>query len=91
MSDAVPFTQFLLPDGLPRKTEIPVPTDVARMAYALIAVGWRFEVEILGDGSIHMDCCNDDRQLASEIAPNGPEVPGAVERLIRAADEAYRG
>lgn len=73
---AIPFTQYLRPDG-----------DLAR---ACIAEGVRFEVEHLRTGEASFEAVVTDEDgdavpLACEIVENGPAVPDAIDRLVRAA------
>jgi hypothetical protein len=92
----VAFTQFLLPRGERLPTSIDMSADVEAMADRLIAAGYRFECEVLRTGHVHVDCCGpaldgsgEDLPLASEICSNGPEVPQAVEQMIREAHAAW--
>lgn len=85
------FTQFLFPDGRPMPIVIDMPADVEAMATELNTAGWSFEIEKHPDRTvIHMDCCQDDRQLANALVENGPEVPSAVEALVRRAHERFQ-
>lgn len=84
MNTAIPFTQFLRPDGRQREVSIQRPADVADKAYKLISAGCRFEIEELTTGQVSMTVERDDPDgeaevLAMEIVPNGPRVPGAVD------------
>ncbi len=84
------FTQFLFPNGTRKEVTIDMPEEVEFLADALIEAGWRLEIECFPDRQIvNMDVSNDDEQLASHICKNGPEVPVAVEKLIRVAHERW--
>jgi hypothetical protein len=39
----------------------------------------------LTTGEVSLACETEEEDIAIEICPNGPEVPGAVDRMIRAA------
>lgn len=82
---SIPFTQFHRPNGRPEAVSIDRPADVEAKAREVIARGWKFECEVLTTGHVHLDVCNADEQLASEICDNGPAVEGAVDRLVAAA------
>ena len=97
MSVAVPFTQYLLPDGRKRPNVIDLPDELAAPVKALLEAGCVFEVEILsaGDpftgmthesGAVSLTCERGEDILAAEIVPNGPGVKEAVIRMIK---EAY--
>lgn len=84
----IPVIQFVLPDGREREQCVRRPEPIARKAYALIARGYRFEAEILTTGDVHLTLSDpvESLDLASEIAPNGPEVHAAFDRLVTDAD-----
>jgi hypothetical protein len=78
------FTQFMFPDGCRKPVIIDMPDEIERLAADISASGYRFEIECFPDTQlVHMDCCNEDAPLWSEVVKNGPEVPVAVERLVR--------
>lgn len=88
--NGVPFTQFLRPDGRQIGVWIDRSPEVAEIARALAADGVRFEVEHLMTGEASFEAVRDGSDgepdsLASEIVPNGPGVPEAVDRLVREA------
>lgn len=85
----VAFVQFLLPHGEQRHTTIDMPDEVAVFGGELREAGYRFEIEVLRTGHIHADVCDDEGQLASEVCSNGPEVPVAIERMIRTAHSRW--
>jgi hypothetical protein len=86
----IPFTQFLRPDGRRMDVSVERPPEVYALAMGLVANGYRFEIEELRDGTVSMDCSRpeDDGPVAMELCRNGPEVPDAVDRLVRAAARA---
>ena len=82
MTYEIEFTQYLLPDG--RK----VPTffqtedkEIYDKAQAIITAGYRFECEILRNGVCSFTI-TDERDEAIELAPNGPAVVDAINKLI---------
>jgi hypothetical protein len=79
------FTQYLRPHGRPQEVEIARPADIEQLAAAVRVRGFAFEIEVLTTGEINMDCCNEDEQLCCEVCDNGPQVPDAVDRLVRQA------
>lgn len=86
-TNEIPFTQFLRPDGRKREVRIERPTPVARAALRLIEAGYRFECEELSTGHASLTVVDpkDEVDIAIEVVPNGPEVPGAVDRLVKMA------
>jgi len=85
----VKFTQFLRPDGRRREITIARDDTIEAKAAELCAYGWNFEIEELTDGTIHMDCCSAEQQLANELCDNGPPVTAAVERLVHSAHATW--
>lgn len=84
----VVFTQYLRPDGRTQSVWIEREADVVAIAAALLKQGYHFDIEELADRMVSMTCesANEDEPpIAHELVPNGPEVPPAVDRLIRAA------
>lgn len=81
----IPFTQFLMPDGRQTQVTINRPDAIATLARGLIDQGCRFEIEMLQTGEISMECLRGKRILASELCPNGPPVPLAVDKMIQEA------
>ena len=91
---AIPFTQFLLPDGRKRSVSIERPGEVARLAHELIDAGYRFECECLpGGNDVSLTCENDEfgdsrDVIAIVVATNGPGIPDVVDQLVHNAHEA---
>lgn len=81
----IPFTQYLRPNGRPKEVYIDLGIETENKAQQLIDCGCRFDIEILLTGIVSMTCEQGDELLAMELAPNGPEIPGAVKRLIDSA------
>lgn len=82
MAQAVPFTQYLRPDGRKVSVSIERPENIATKAQSIIDRGLRFECEQLIDGSISLTISDDNGDIDIEVVPNGPEVPPAVDRLV---------
>lgn len=88
---SIPFTQFLRPDGKQRAITVDRSADIETKARALMAVGFRFEIEELTTLDIYMDCSRpqDDEPIANEISYNGRPVLDAVDRLVSTAYERW--
>lgn len=80
----IPFTQYLRPDGRAIPVTIDMPDEVHAKAIAIIAAGYRFEVEHLttGHASLTIFDPGEEVDVAIEVVPNGPEVPEAIERMV---------
>lgn len=89
---SIHFTQFLRPNGQKKPVVIDMNEDVEKLANQLISNGYKFEIEELSTGVIHMDCSKEDQDpIAIELCQNGPPVVDTVERLVRTAHErAFR-
>ncbi len=86
----VPFTQYLRPHGRPVDVWIERDPHVAALAKRLVEAGYRFDIEELSDRTVSMtvekrDMREDDAPIAIELCPNGPDVPGMVDKLITTA------
>lgn len=74
----LPFTQYLLPDGRIREIRMPCPPEAEGDARTLLAVGARFEAEILSTGHVSLTVEHpaweaDDRgPVAIELCTNDP-------------------
>lgn len=82
---SIPFTQFMRPDGREKPVTVNRPSDVEILAGKVVEVGGRFTIEELMTGAVSVACEYDENDVACEIVPNGPQVPGAVDRVIRDA------
>ncbi len=86
---SIEFTQYLMPNGRREQTFIDdMPAEIEAMADQFIAAGGRYESEMLRDYAIiSLTACyrvgGEEQDVEIEICKNGPDVPGAVERLIR--------
>lgn len=85
MGGRIRFNQYMPPNGRRVVVESSEVTDTIKAkADALIAKGYRFESEILTTGEVFMDVMDASREneIANELSPNGPEVTGALNRLV---------
>ena len=88
----VTFTEYLLPDGKRRSLTITCEDEIADKANALRAEGWQFEIETLQTGKVHLDCCNDEEQLANEVVEDRYSVvKRAIDNLISNAYDRLQG
>jgi hypothetical protein len=83
---SIPFTQYLRPNGRRTSVEIDRPPEIEQLAEQFINAGGSYECEELTTGhasltAVHPDC--DDGDCAIEVVMNGPEVPEAVDRVVR--------
>jgi len=81
---AIPFTQYLLPDGRTTEVTINRPEAVEKQARVVSEHGWRFECELLTTGDVSLTVFDPTKgeDVAIELVPNGPLVPPAVDRLV---------
>ena len=86
------FTQYLRPDGRRHAVSIERDGDIATKAASVRTAGGRFEIEVLGDGTISMTIERDNADgevdiLSAQLCANGTAVPETVDVLV---EEAYR-
>lgn len=81
---SIPFTQYLLPNGRQRPASLNTHATIEIQAYELIDAGYVFEVEMLSNGVIHMDCHQpgDELPISLQLCDNGPQVLEAVQNLV---------
>lgn len=81
---AIPFTQYLRPDGRARDVSIERPEEIERKALQIIQAGYVFECEELTTGHASLTIADPRKgdDVAIEVVPNGPAVPDAVDRLV---------
>lgn len=85
---SIPFTQYLMPDGRPVQECIDRSAEVEEKARAVMEAGYFFEMELLSDWSTVSFTVADRAagvDLEIILVQNGPEVPDAVDRLVRTA------
>lgn len=85
---AIPFTQYMRPDGhrVPQFIDLDATTE--EKSANLIAQGFRFEIEVLTTGEVSMTIVHDDYgcDVAIRVCPNGPQVPAKVAEMINGFD-----
>lgn len=86
---SIPFTQFMLPNGRRVQVSVDRSSEVEEKAQKLISEGFAFEVEILRNGVVNMDCNRGDVILGQELATNDTDVPEKVDRLVNKAYERF--
>jgi hypothetical protein len=83
----IPFTQYLRPDGRKVDEGIDMPAEIEALAQRFLRAGGRYEAEVLREGTVSFTAVyrvNEEPQdIAIELCPNGPDVPYAVEMLVR--------
>ena len=87
----VEFTQFCLPDGRQKQITTEVADDLAPQLSSIESVGARLEAEILTTGEVSLSISVPwEGNFDTIVVQNGPEVSGAVDKLIRRfSQEAY--
>lgn len=83
----IPFTQYLRPNGKQRAIEIDRPEEIEAIAHEFIASGGRYECEELNTGQVSLTAVKDDDDVCIELCMNGPDVPAAVDRLVKKSKE----
>jgi hypothetical protein len=79
----IPFTQYMRPDG--RRVEVLIgrPSEIAALASRIIERGFLFECEHLTTGHVSFTIAGPDDDEDIEVVSNGPEVPVAVDRMVK--------
>jgi hypothetical protein len=89
------FTQYLRPHGRPREELFEATEEVEAIADRFIAGGGWYECEVLSDEvTVSLTACmrvdGEGQDVAIQVCKNGPEIPAAVERLVRASVEKLK-
>lgn len=84
---AIRFTEFVLPRGEKRNMFVKRPFAITQKAKHILALGYRFEAEVLTTGQISLTITSDICDVCIQICNNGPEVLEAVDRLIMSFNE----
>ena len=82
---AIPFTQYMLPNGTPKRIEIDRPPGIEAKADSILATGkYRFEAEVLTTGEVSLTTFNleTEENDAIEVCTNSPKVLDAVDKMI---------
>jgi hypothetical protein len=79
----IPFTQFV--NKKPVGVEMETNSKTEELARRLLDGGYRFEMEELLGGMVHMDCSKPGAEgpVALELCENGPPVAVYLERLVK--------
>lgn len=80
----VQFTQYLRPNGHKITQYIDLKPEIKKMAQTIIDCGYRFESEVLGDGTTCAFTITNDEEgdVYIILVPNGPEVPQKISEMI---------
>jgi len=90
-TEAIPFTQHLMPDGRKQTIWWEGTPELRHLASVLLAYGCCFEIEMLSDyATISATVERDDDEgevevFAHKLCRNGPMVPLMIDSLIKAA------
>lgn len=76
------FTQYLRPNGKKQPVVIDRPEDIEIKVKEIEELGYKFEIEVLSTGIVHMDCCDSNEQIYSELCNNGPTIVDYVDNLV---------
>ncbi len=90
---AVQFTQYLRPDGRTKLITLSVADDLFANVEAIKNIGARLECEVLMNGIVSLTICDPDEgdDFDIRLTANGPDVPKAVDDLIRQfTEKKYR-
>lgn len=86
---AIPFTQYMRPNGRKVSVSIERPADIEKIACGFIERGGWFEVEHLVTGHASLTACfvidGEPDDIAIRVVENGPAFPMAVDDLVREA------
>lgn len=84
---AIPFTQYLLPNGKKREERIERPAEIEALARQFIEAGGRYECEMLTTGEVSLTAVyavdDEPEDVEIEVCQNGPDVPLRVDDLVR--------
>lgn len=82
------FTQYLRPNGRKIIVAIDRPDPVVAKADHILRNGFRFEIEELITGQVHMSISDDNGDYSNHVCDNGPYVPAEVDTMILSFDVA---
>ena len=88
---AIPFTQFLRPDGRRTSTVIDMPQEIHDLAQEFIAAGGAYTSELLPGDDVSL-CAefgveDERRDVVCVVCFNNSSVPDSVEELVRESHE----
>ena len=84
---AIPFTQYLQPNGAKRAVVVDADADTEAKAKILLDRGYHFDIEILTTGIVSLTCEDDDDVISIELCENGPGITEAIQKLVQGAYE----
>lgn len=85
------FTQFLLPNGRKKQIEIIRSEEIENKAKKITDKGFNFEIELLRNGMVHMDCCNIQEAISSHLCKNDEQIPETVDKIVNKAFDVLFG
>ena len=79
------WIQYMMPNGQRKKVEFDVADDLQPQLDAIESAGCRLECEVLSTGEVSLTIFHieSEEDVGIELSDNGPDVPAAVDRLIR--------
>lgn len=84
---AIPFTQYLLPNGRRHETSVKRPDEIEALARDFIKRGGRYECEVLSTGEVSLTAVKavdgEEQDVEIVVCPNGPSVGERVDELVR--------
>lgn len=80
---AIPFAQFLMPNGKRRDETISLEDDCFERYQQIVSCGCRLTAEILGTGQVSFCIEHPEGDFDCVISTNGPEVPVAISAMLR--------
>lgn len=82
---AIPFIQYLRPDGQKCPQTIDRSAAIEQRASVVIAAGGCFTCEELTTGQVSIACEFQNRDIAIEICENGLPIEAAVDHVVQTA------
>ena len=79
----IAFTQYMRPDGRKAAVTIDRPDEIAALANRITERGFRFECEHLSTGHVSLTIAGRDDDVDIEVVANGPDVPVAIDRMVK--------
>lgn len=79
----VKVTQYMRPDGRKRPMTMKLDASLLPLYEEMLAAGFRFSVEVLGNGVVSVCIENDEYDADCALSPNGPEIVEKMEAMLR--------
>ena len=92
MHVAIPFTQYMLPDGQRKKVSMPCQKVTHTKACQIMEAGFAFEIEILSTGMVSAtitDKRGDTGDVAFYVGANDETLPQGIAEMIDYFDIEY--